>query len=283
MTEHLDPQFEAYLLANRAFMAPAVGRAVESLRLDGATRILDVGTGAGGALPALARAAGPGALVLGVDRAPGVVALAAAHATDTGVRGQVNLLAADLVEVAQQATANGETFDAIWASDVVWPGNFTDPATVVRHLGAALAPGGIIALFSSNYYQAMFLPGHGRLERQLRTASELRWGLPADGPAHYERHLRWLLDAGLQDVALQVIPRIGFPIDDDPAVRAYLETAVLPELRESATTHGREAGMSAADLTRAADLLDPGSKAYVLDEPGYYVMHSAILATGCRP
>jgi hypothetical protein len=38
----------------------------------------------------------------------------------------------------------------------------------------------VVALFYSNYYQAMFLPGHSRLERQLRTASELRWGLPGD-------------------------------------------------------------------------------------------------------
>jgi hypothetical protein len=119
------------------------------------------------------------------------------------------------------------------------------------------------------------------LERLLKTASELRWGLPDSGPTHYERHVHWLVRAGLA-TNVTVFPRIGFPIDADPAVRPYLEQTVWPEMLQSATSCGPEAGMSPADLEEATELLTPGSPRYVLDEPGYYVMHPTILATGIR-
>lgn len=182
--------------------------------------------------------------------------------------------------LADAASAPQRAFDAVWAGDVVWPGNFDDPAETVRQMAAALRPGGVVALFYSNYYQATFLPGRPRLERALRTASERRWGLPAEGPTHHERHLAWLLGAGLDDVTLQVFPRVGFPIDDDPTVRPYLESTVWPELLESAATCGADVGLSPADLDDIRALLTPGQPRYVVDEPGYFVIHPTIMATG---
>lgn len=52
----------------------------------------------------------------------------------------------------------------------------------------------------------------------------------------------------------------------------YLET-VWPELLASADAHGLDAGLSATALGELHELLTPGSGAYILDEPGYYVMH----------
>ena len=63
----LDPGLAGYLTSNRDFLAPAVEAAVMSLPLPPGARVLDAGTGAGGALPPLARAAGalgPGHLVV---------------------------------------------------------------------------------------------------------------------------------------------------------------------------------------------------------------------------
>lgn len=280
MTADLDTGFQDYLVTNRDFMAPAVEQAIGMLDLKAARRVLDVGTGGGGALPALARATGPDALVVGVDQHPGVIELAARHAEQAGVRSKINLIASDVADVLAEAAALGGSFDAIWASDVVWPGNFADPGDLVRRFVPALAPGGVVAVFTSNYYQAMFLPGRSALERKLRTASELRWGLPQDGPHHHERHVSWLLAAGLRDVSLRVVPRVGFPLSDDPTVRPYLENAVLPELLASARSHGERAGMTAAELRQAEVLLDPSGPAYVLDEPGYYVVHAALLVSG---
>ncbi|WP_255308316.1 SAM-dependent methyltransferase [Streptomyces marincola] len=282
MTEMQRTGLHGYLLSNRAFSAPAVEQAVRAMDLRGRRHLLDAGTGAGGGLVALARAAGPDAHVLGVDANPDVLALADEHAKAEGVADRVSTRAADLLDVLAEAAAGDGAFDAIWASDVIWPGNVPDPAAAVAALAGALAPGGVAGIFTSNYYQSMFLPGYSRLQNKLRIASELNWGIPGEGSAHYERHVHWAVAAGLRDVRVRVFPRIGFPTDEDPAVRAYLETVVWPELKEAATTRGADAGMSAAEIEQAVGLLTPGGPDYVLDEPGYYVVHPTLLVTGLR-
>lgn len=266
----LDPGLAGYLLTNRDFCAPAVAQAVAVLELPRGARILDAGTGAGGALRPLAAAAGHAGSVLGVDLNPAVVALANRHAGELA-----ELRAADLLDVL--AT---EEFDAIWASDVVWPGNFDDPGAVVAAMMAALRPGGTVALLSSGYYRATFLPGHARLELLVRVASFLRWRLPPDGPHHHDRHVAWLLAAGAADPDVHVFPRIGYPAA--AAVTAYLEGTVWPEMRRSATERGGDVGLTDDDLARLAALTTPGSPVYVVDEPGFHVVQPAVLTTGRR-
>ncbi|WP_017543649.1 SAM-dependent methyltransferase [Nocardiopsis prasina] len=282
MTDVQENGLVPYLLANRAFVAPAVEQAVGAMDLPGRTRLLDAGTGAGGGLVALARAADPRARVLAVDRNPDVLALAREHAQAEGVSDRVEVRAADLVEVLDEAADSGEGFDAIWASDVVWPGNFDDPGALVARAAHALSPGGVLGLFTSNYYQAMFLPGHSRLERAARTASELNWGIPSGGPAHYERHAAWLTAAGLLDVRVSVFARVGSPVDADPSVRPYLENAVWPELRESVVKRGTDAGLTRDEVAEAERLMTPGHPDYIVDSAGYYMVHPTLLALGRR-
>lgn len=130
-----------------------------------------------------------------------MIDLALEHARETGVSDRVTPYVGDLTELLSTAAAEpAGRFDAIWAGDVIWSGNFEDPAATVRLMAQALRPGGVLAVFYSNYYQATFLPGRAGLERRLRTASERPWGLPSDGGSHYERHVEWLLAAGLDDV-----------------------------------------------------------------------------------
>jgi hypothetical protein len=66
-------------------------------------------------------------------------------------------------------------------------------------------------------------------------------------------------------------------------VRPYLESAVWPELPESAAAWGAQAGLTPAELSEVERLLTPGSPRYVVDRPGYFVMHPTVLATGRRP
>lgn len=266
----MDPGLASYLVSNRNFCAPTITGAVAALALPAGARVLDAGTGAGGALPVLAAAVGHTGSVLGVDLNPAVVALAAEHAGEGA-----DLRAADLREVL--AT---ERFDAIWAGDVVWPGNFDDPGAVVEEMVAALHPGGTIALLSSGYYRATFLPGHSRLELLVRAASYLRWRLPPDGPHHHDRHLAWLLAAGAVDTAVHVLPRIGFPTEH--AVTSYLEGTVWPEMTRSAAEHGRDVGLTDTDLADLTALTTPGGPRYVVDEPGYHVVQPATLTSGRR-
>ncbi|WP_197285785.1 bifunctional 2-polyprenyl-6-hydroxyphenol methylase/3-demethylubiquinol 3-O-methyltransferase UbiG [Nocardiopsis sp. NRRL B-16309] len=270
-----------YLVANRDFAAPAVSAAVAAIPLpepDRALRILDAGTGGGGALPELlAVARRSGGTVLAVDADARAIE-AARDRVDGAPAPDLDLRVADLRDVAGEAATAERGFDLIWSSDVVWPATFEDPAAIVRALAGALAPGGVLALFTTNYYQSMFLPGHSRLERLVRTASELTWGLPVDGPTHYERLGAWMRGAGLADVALRVLP-LAAP-SSEPAARTFLEQIAWPEMRHAAASHGRAAGMDDADLARAEALLDPDSAQWVGSDPDAYVVQPTILWTG---
>ncbi|RKS09174.1 methyltransferase family protein [Nocardiopsis sp. Huas11] len=271
-----------YLLTNRRFTAPAVSAAVASIALPEPgrpLRVLDAGTGAGGALPELIDLARPSAgTVVAVDVEARAIDAARERIGGASTEPGVDLRVADLREVAAEAVADGRGFDLIWSSDVVWPATFEDPAGVVGALAEALAPGGVLALFTTNYYQSMFLPGHSRLERLIRTASELTWGLPGDGPTHYERLGAWLRGAGLADVGLRVLP-LAVP-STEPAARAYLERIVWPEMRHAAASHGRAAGMSDTDLARAEELLDPDGAAWAGADPDGFVVQPTVLWTG---
>lgn len=84
-------------------------------------------------------------------------------------------------------------------------------------------------------------------------------------------------------MSLEVLPRVGFPVPDDTVVRRYLESAVLPEMLESMTACGADAGLDATDVRELRALLTPGDPRCVLDEPGYYVVHPTLLVSGRRP
>lgn len=280
----LGPGLVASLMASRDFLTPAMERAVASLRLPAGAWVLDAGTGSGAALPALARAAGAAGTVRAVDIDPAVLPLASAHAAQHGMAARVSVEHADLVDViAFGATEPNGGFDAIWTGDVVGPGTFADPAAAVAAMARALRPGGVLALFYSAPQQAVFLPGHARLERLLRAASERHTGGAADdGHRHHDRHLSWLQAAGLENVALDVFPRIGLRVDTDRSIRAYLENTVWPQMWQAALACGPQTGMTEADITDLHALTSPDSPHYVLHDPGYYVLHPTILASGRR-
>ncbi|WP_435108363.1 methyltransferase domain-containing protein [Nocardiopsis synnemataformans] len=283
-----DP-YVRYLVRNRDFTAPAVAAAIATLdqtRSGRHTRVLDAGTGGGGALRGLARlvrAAGGDGTVTAVDADARAIAAARLLVDDLRLERLVGLRVADIRDVAAEASAAGGAFDLVWSSDVLWPTTFADPTEVVRTLTDALVPGGTLALFTTNYYQSMFLPGHSRLERLVRTASELTWALPADGPTHHERLGAWMRDAGLTDITLRVFPLVASPATADPTAWAYLEQIVWPEMRRAAASNGRAAGMTDSDLVRAEELLDPTSPAWIGADPTTYVVQPTLLWTGRAP
>lgn len=280
----IDSSLLALLTTSRDFFAPTVARAIASLHLADSARILDAGTGAGGALRPLAQAVGANGSVLAVDRDPTLVDVARDYIEETETADRVTVEAGDLIEVlADAATAQEKAFDMIWAADVIYPVYFAEPADVVQRMAQALRPGGVVALFYPKYHYATFLPGHPRLERGLLTASEIDWGSPVDGPRHRERHLAWLMAAGLEDVHLSVFPRVCFPVDTDSTARPFLELGAWPMLLNCAVTHGVEAGLSTEDVDEIRRILTPGDPHYVLKEPGYFLVFPATLSVGRLP
>ncbi|NDK33150.1 class I SAM-dependent methyltransferase [Nesterenkonia haasae] len=173
-------------------------------------------------------------------------------------------------------------FDLIWASDVIWPTVFEDPGGVVVALAQALAPGGVLALFNTNYCRSMSLPGHSRLERMIRTASEHTWGLIQQDTAHYERHGEWLQAAGMKNISVDCFPIAATTLSPGSAARAYLEGIVWPEMRHAASASGVATGMKEEDLRQVEVLLDPGSSLHVGLTPTTYTVHPTLLWTGAR-
>ena len=279
-----DPDYVSILAGNRYFPAPAFESAIASLNLADGARVLEIGTHHGGALPLLARAVGTTGSVLSVDGDPHCIALACDYVEQTGIADRVTVRLGDISEVlADAATAPEKAFDAIWAYDVILSMYFEEPADVVRQMAQALRPGGVVAVFYSNFHSSTFLPGHSHLERGLYSASELHLGLPPDGPRHKGRHLAWLQAADLDNISLTIHPRVCFPVDADPTLRPYLEHCVWPHLQKLAANYGAAAGLSAAEVDEIQRLTTPGHPDYILDEPGYYYVLPTTLATGRRP
>lgn len=72
----------------------------------------------------LARAVGPEGHVTAVDLDPQVVDLAREHAVAAGLGAIVDLRAGDVRDLLAAPSDSG--WDAIWASDLVWPDHFDD-------------------------------------------------------------------------------------------------------------------------------------------------------------
>ena len=100
-------------------------------------RALDVGCGAGLLCEPLARL---GATVTGMDAAAENIAVASAHAAQSG-------LAIDYRHGSVEDLA-GERFDLVTSLEVIE--HVTDPAAFIAGLAAALAPGGLMVLSTPN-------------------------------------------------------------------------------------------------------------------------------------
>jgi SAM-dependent methyltransferase len=118
------------------------------LELTGARRILDVGAGLGQMSRALARAAGPSARVLGIERDPRQIAEAERQAAAVGE--------ADLVELRPGAAESLPLSSAEWGTFDLAHARFLlehvqDPLAVVKQMVAAVRPGGRIALLDDDH------------------------------------------------------------------------------------------------------------------------------------
>jgi 2-polyprenyl-6-hydroxyphenyl methylase/3-demethylubiquinone-9 3-methyltransferase len=129
---------------------------IESL-LDGSSRILDVGCGAGLAAEALAA---NGHEVLGIDAAGETIEAARAHAAGKGLRLTYRAC------VAEDLVAEGARFPVITALEVIE--HVPDPAAFVRVLACLLEPGGVLVMSTLNRTRKSWVTAIAGAEYVLR-------------------------------------------------------------------------------------------------------------------
>jgi SAM-dependent methyltransferase len=140
-------------------LVPAAEAVLDALGVDAGDRLLDVACGTGNLL---VTAAARGATVVGVDAAPGLVALARERAAAAGVDAELLVGDAGALPVPDAAfTAAASVFGVIFAPDA---------GGAVGELLRALRPGGRLALTS-------WVP-----EGPIADAGRLLWGALPPGP-----------------------------------------------------------------------------------------------------
>jgi demethylmenaquinone methyltransferase/2-methoxy-6-polyprenyl-1,4-benzoquinol methylase len=230
---------------------------------------LDVGCGVGLYTLWLANVVGPQGQVVAIDPSPDRIA-------DTVQRLKTSPMADRIVVRQGDGTAIDEPdrrFDWVWCSDVL---HHIDAAvTALNAFKRVLRPGGTIVIKESQVLQALFLPGHLNLERQLQRA-EIEFQKAETGERSFQerrqRTLETMHEAGLRDITMRttVIQRQA-PLDG--VARQYIQQAIFdrtwgPRLRPL---------LDAQDWQQRSALCEAGSPQAILARPDYYCIYPLTL------
>ena len=137
-------------------------RELERLDLEGVTSILDVGAGLGQMTRAMARAAGQGTRVVGIERDERQIAEAKRQAAEAGETGLVELRRGDATDLPL-AKAEWGTFDLAHTRFLLE--HVTDPLAVVREMVRAVRPGGRVMLIDDDHELLRFSPDCSEMDQ----------------------------------------------------------------------------------------------------------------------
>jgi 2-polyprenyl-6-hydroxyphenyl methylase / 3-demethylubiquinone-9 3-methyltransferase len=146
-------------------------------------RVLDVGCGGGLLCETLARA---GAMVTGIDLAPGMIEVARLHAAEQALDISYNVVSAEDI-----ARTNLARFDIVTCMEMLE--HVPDPARMVATLGTLVRPGGavfvstinrnlksfLLAIVAAEYLLKLIPPGTHEYERLIRPSQLDRWARAA--------------------------------------------------------------------------------------------------------
>lgn len=238
----------------------------------GATAV-DLACGDGSYTRWLAERVGPAGRVLAADLSPAFLLQAKAAQREAPTAPRVKLVRMD---VDHSPLAEGIA-DLVWCAQSLY--SLPDPVEVVRRMGRLARPGGCVAVFESDEFHHILLPWPVDLEMSLRRAELEAFEARSDRPKKYyvARSLtRVFREAGLPGCSIQAFAACR-QAPFDPATKSFL-TAYLERLRERTSPY-----LSAGDRSRVAELTDPGSPRFMLDDADASAVCVDHLATATRP
>ena len=240
------------------------------------TRVLDLGSGPGVTTTALAHAF-PGAEVVAVDGAEGLLARARERATREGHGSRVTTRLAQLPDDLPDLGTAG----IVWTSNVVH--HLGDQRAALEAFAATLRPGGVLAVRERGL-PARFLPrdlGFGRPGIQARMdAAEEDWFevMRADLPGYTRTVEDWpamLAAAGLAPTGSRTF-LTDLPAPLDAAARDHVRSRV-----ERARDSLAEA-LPAEDVETLDTLLDDSSPESLLRRPDLFLLSGTTVHTAVR-
>ncbi len=254
------------------FILDVLREAIESLDLPTGSKGLDLACGPGGVLPLLIEAVGDSGHVTAIDISEDHLERARKYLESKGIESPVRFIQGD---ITRRLDLNDDELDWAWSSDALTPDVCEKPREVVEELHRVVRPGGTLALFFEHSHRELFMPGHPAIEKEIQLFwDSASWICPAGD--HFENAASWLRAAGFEDVRqTPYILQRTQPLDDH--TKLYCAANLL---HYKALVNSDVFGADLDTLKRMNAILSPDSDDYLLSDPDYYCMVTAVLTTG---
>jgi len=223
------------LIDQAQYFGELTAQVLQLAGLGAGMRVLDVGCGVGDVSFLAARIVGSAGMVIGVDKSPEAVGLAAQRAAAAGLT-NVQFLTQDLVDLVLD-----EPVDALIGRLVLM--YFADPAVVLRHLATFVKPGGVVAFHEIDLDGAKSEPCCDELETAVqrirqtftRVGADIRMGLKLG---------RVFQEAGLPEPRMS----LGARVERGPDSLVYdqitqLTRTLLPLMQRTGVASAEEVGI----------------------------------------
>ena len=251
------PGYEPMLAAyHRAFEAE-LRAMVNSLPLAEGRAVLDMACGDGAYSPWLADRVGPTGRVVAVDVSPDYLELAREAAARSPHASIVEFACAPI----EALPFDDGTFDLCWCAQSLY--SLPDPVAALRHMLRVARPGGFVAVLEGDTLHDVILPWPVEVELSARAAELKALAEGSDRPRKFYvgRQLRRLFrEAGLVQVRSTT-----FAADRSAPLGPDERTFFAEYLKRLARSIAKTLD---GPIRREFDaLVDPGSPAFLLDDP----------------
>lgn len=265
------PAYAEMLAAYHRSAAGELQTIINDLPLQATDYVLDVACGDGVYSAWLAERVTRGQVV-GVDLSPAYLDVAQRHAQERGVAERISFRRGDIARLPFP----DDTFDLAWCAHSLY--SLPDPLAALREMRRVVRNGGTVVVLENDTLHHLLLPWPADLELAVRKAqlTALEQDAELAGKFFIGRYLCQafeLAELAACTARTYTLDRRA-PLDQDE--QTYV-AGYLRDLVERARPYLDPAARAAVDM-----LLDPQSRLYLLNQPGFFMTHLEIVAQGIK-